>query len=132
MSEFSITILDTDFVVEYSTRITSRPFAGRGPDFNSPGEPPEPGEFEVKVETLRLDRPHGGKESPELELPAWLNNLIAAQIHEDDGVYREVFDGSNSGPDPDDAYNRMRTERDARPGDVDYLAGPAREMRRDD
>jgi hypothetical protein len=88
MSEFPITILDGDFIVTFSTKITTRPFPGRGPDFNSPGEPPEPGEFEVEIERLRVPNHHA--DAPDLEVPAWLHALIVDKIMEDDSVYRGV------------------------------------------
>lgn len=45
---------DWEFDVEISVRITSRGFPGRGPDFNSPGEPPESPEWEINGIDLEL------------------------------------------------------------------------------
>lgn len=111
MPQFQIEIAGSAFVVDYWTRVTSRPFAGRGPDFNSPGEPPEAGEFEVEVQAIHPDLGRG-QVGEMLQFPIWLQNTIARHIEGDDGVYREVFDGRNDGPDPDTAYDAMRDDKE--------------------
>jgi hypothetical protein len=110
--QFELEILGEQFTVEFSTSITSRPYSGRGADMHQPGEPPEPGEFTVNVETLNYADQDKANPPASLEMPMWLRNLIASKIIEDDGVYREVFDNANYGPDPDAAYDAMRDDKD--------------------
>lgn len=108
MPKIDLEILGETFTVDYETRITSMPYPGRGADLYQPGEPPEPGEFEVDIISLRHARLHG--ERPNLEIPAWLSNRIEWTIICLDCVYREVFDARHDGPDPNAAYEAMRDE----------------------
>lgn len=121
---YEIEILGSQFVVDYSTLITSRPQPATGPTWDCGGEPAEAGEFEVEIESIRYAEAVGNRVNKALELPLWLNCLIARHIEGDASVYREVFDGRNDGPDPDYAYDAMRDERDFGQGspsrDIDF------------
>jgi hypothetical protein len=85
-----------------------------GPTYSSGGEPAEPaeieyGEIEIEVTDHRVV---GGKSI--LPAPQWLADFLCNS----DDVYSQCGDasgwGEDDGSDPDEAYERMRDERDER------------------
>lgn len=85
--KFDIVLLETNFTVEYDFTITAHSFSGSGPSFNSPGEPPEPAEFDLEVLALYKE---GNKE--ELEMAPWFRELILDYLYNSDAVYAAVHD----------------------------------------
>ena len=76
--EASVDIAGQEMIVEYEFKITSRGYPGCGPSFNSPGEPPEPCEFEVTVHGARFPKQHADVPNP--ELPEWLKDALATHL----------------------------------------------------
>ncbi len=76
--------------------------------WEEPGDPPE---LEVHVVTLVLD-----KDEPRAEVlaPRWLREWLGGSRSVFEALGRACRWGDDDGPDPDEAYDRMRDERDER------------------
>lgn len=92
-----VTILEINFIVEWEFTITQHGFAGSGPSFSSPGEPPEPVEFDIEVVALYELR---SKNS--LDIPLWLKDLLAEHLYERDDVYSIVNEADQDGGEQED------------------------------
>lgn len=74
----TVTILETNFDVEYDYDITTHGSNGTAPSMTYPGDPDEPAEFDLEVLSIALST----KPDVELELPAWLKDVITAHLYE--------------------------------------------------
>lgn len=90
MSKVNITILETNFEVEFDFKITAPSYGGSGPSFLSPGEPPKPCEYEIEVLTLY----RAGYSEP-LDLPAWLKEVLEEELQQNDAVYEIVAESEH-------------------------------------
>jgi hypothetical protein len=79
----TITILETNFDVEWVFDITAHGNAGTAPSLSYPGDPPEPCEFDITI--LSISTPKQATDAT-LELPTWLNDLIANHLYERDDI----------------------------------------------
>ena len=95
----TVTILETNFEVEWTFKITASGSPETGPSYYSGGEPATGAEFELEVLSLHLP-----KQDAELELPKWLNDLIATDLYERDDINDIVqqADYERGSYDPDD------------------------------
>lgn len=80
MSQVTVTLLETNFEVEYDFKITTHGYGDSGPSLEHPGDPPEPAEFDLEI--LSINLPKGS----ELELPDWLKKIIEQHLYERDDV----------------------------------------------
>lgn len=74
----TVTILETNFDVEYDFDITASGSCGTAPSLTYPGDPEEPAEFDIEVLGIALS----AKPDVELELPAWVKDLLTAHLYE--------------------------------------------------
>lgn len=92
----SIQIAGADFVVDYDYKITCPGRPARWPSWASPGEPPEPMEFEVTVTALREDLPGRSLPAPLLQMPEWLKDAIEEDLAGRDDVYEAIIADARS------------------------------------
>lgn len=78
----TVTILETNFDVEWNYDITAHGNNGVAPSLSYAGDPPEPCEFDLEV--IGVFDP----KAPDtiLELPKWLHDLIANHLYERDDI----------------------------------------------
>lgn len=89
-----VTILETNFDVEYDINITQHAIACNGWD-----EPGEACEFDVTVHSATVKTYDGDVER---ELPDWLKGLIAGHLHDRDDIVALANESSMEyGDDPD-------------------------------
>lgn len=79
----TVTILETNFEVEYDFEITSHGSLGCAPSLSYPGDPPEPCEFDITI--LGIEVPKQAADVI-LDLPKWLSDLIATHLYERDDI----------------------------------------------
>lgn len=114
-SEYShtleIEISGTEVTVEVNFSMSPR-YAETGPTYASGGEPAGGGEIEIDSATLLIPRRGvGGVEvvNPErVDAPKWLLDIL----QDDEGVLEQLEESVPDGPDPDEAYERTRDDRD--------------------
>ncbi len=92
----SLTIAGADFVVDYDYDITYPGRPATGPSWSSPGEPPEPMEFEVTVTALRKDVHLRKVAAPLLPMSEWLKDAIEEDLAERDDVYEAIIEDARS------------------------------------
>lgn len=95
MTDFSIAlpikILGEPFIAECDVNIISDGRPARMPDFNSPGDPAEPLEFDVDVQKLWRDKEYKQiNQPPSLEIPNWLADEIDEFILNDSDCYNRI------------------------------------------
>ena len=73
-----VTILETNFDVEYVYDITAHGSSGTAPSLTYPGDPEEPAEFDIEVLGITLS----AKPDAELECPVWLKDLLTEHLYE--------------------------------------------------
>jgi len=83
----AVTILETNFEVEYEFEITASGSPETGPSYSSGGEPAEPAEFEITILGLRIPKQ---PDDVYLELPKWLEELLATDLSERDDINEVV------------------------------------------
>lgn len=121
--EASVDICGQELIVGYEFKITSRGYSGCGPSFSSPGEPPEPCEFEITVHGARFPKQHADMPNP--ELPEWLKDVLVTHLMDRDDINDIVQRADNDpyyGRDPDwgrDLRNEDR-ERESSYAGEDY------------
>ncbi len=99
MPKAAVTILETNFDVEYDFKITAH---GSPASYSSyGGDPAEPAEFEIEIIELRTPRQHA---DVHFEIPAWLDDLLCTHLSERDDVNNVVqqADHERGSYDPDD------------------------------
>lgn len=79
MAIATVTILETNFDVEYEFDITTHGNGGTAPSMTYPGDPPEPAEFDIEVLSISLP---SAVADVTLEMPIWLKDLITAHLYE--------------------------------------------------
>ena len=94
--EASVDIAGQELIVEYDFTITSHGYPGSGPSFNSPGQPPEPAEFEIEVLGARFPKQHA--DVPDLELPRWLKDALTTHLSERDDI-NDIVQAADGDPD---------------------------------
>ena len=83
MPTVTVTILETNFEVDYDFTITASGSPETGPSYSSGGEPAEPAEFDIEVIGLRLPKQHA---DVHLDIPPWLNDMLCTHLAERDDV----------------------------------------------
>lgn len=79
----TVTILETNFEVEWDFEITAHGNSGCAPSLSYPGDPPEPCEFDITILSIAI--PNQAADAT-LELPTWLSDLIATHLYERDDI----------------------------------------------
>ena len=82
-----INILGTDYVVDFDYKITAKGCPARGPSYASGGEPADPMEYEITLDSIYFD---GIEPFAELEVPAWLQGQITEFLQADSAVYDKI------------------------------------------
>jgi hypothetical protein len=107
----TVTILETNFEVEWDFNITAHGNGGCAPSLSYPGDPPEPAEFDITILGIEGPQKYG---DAALEIPAWLSDLIATHLYERDDIntiVQEADQDSDYDCDPD--YERDVVEAGA-------------------
>lgn len=104
----AITILETNFLVEWDYNITAHGNNGCAPSLSYPGDPPEPCEFDIEV--LGIEVPNQNADAAALELPTWLNDLIASHLYERDDI-NAIVQQADQDRGSDDDYACWEAER---------------------
>lgn len=102
----TVTILETNFEVEWDFNITAHGNLGCAPSLSYPGDPPEPAEFDITIFGIAVPNQHA---DVMLELPTWLSDLIATHLYERNdinAIVQEADQDSDYYCDPD--YERDR------------------------
>ncbi len=84
MPATTIDIAGVELEVEYDFNITASGNGGTAPSLTYPGDPPEPAEFNITINTLRFPKQHA--DVPNLEIPAWLKDLLEQHLSERDDI----------------------------------------------
>lgn len=82
MPSVPITMLETNFEVEYDFKITAHGSGGTAPSLEYPSDPPEPAEFDIEILSLAL----AGKPERELDIPEWLRDMLIEELLQRDDV----------------------------------------------
>jgi hypothetical protein len=104
----TIEICGAEFIAEFEFEITAHGSPGVGPSLNYPGDPPEAAEFEITVHSLRGDAQ--AKDSPDLEMPAWLKATIEEHLQERDDI-NAIVQEADSDRERDDDPDLYRDEQ---------------------
>ena len=96
-----VTILETNFNVDWTFDITAHGNGGCAPSLSYPGDPPEPAEFEIEI--LGIERASGPSATP-LDLPEWLKTEISEYLYNRNDINEIVqrADQERGSYDPDD------------------------------
>ncbi len=97
IDQYPLDIDDTEVMASIKYRY-SPGYRGRAPDLHQPGEPPEGAEFDVEEIFV-------GTEA----VPKWFFDAVMASSKLIDWLHDHH---QEDGPDPDDAYERMRDDAD--------------------
>lgn len=103
-----VTILETNFEVEWDFDITAHGNGGVAPSLSYPGDPPEPAEFDISILGIAVPNQHA---DVTLELPTWLSDLIATSLYERDDI-NEIVQRADQDRGSDDDYALYEAERD--------------------
>lgn len=79
----TVTILENNLEVEWDFTITAHGNGGCAPSLSYPGDPPEPAEFDIEILGLEFPKQHA---DVHLDIPQWLNDLLATHLYERDDV----------------------------------------------
>lgn len=97
----TVTILETNFVVEYEFTITTSGTMETSPSFGSGGEPAEAAEFDITVTEICVPKQHA---DVCLDLPDWLGDLIATHLCGRDDINDIVQQADRDRGSDDDHY----------------------------
>ena len=90
MPQTYIEIADTEIDVDYDYKITYRGQPATGPTYSSGGEPATATEFELTIVRMRF--PKQAADVPDLEIPKWLDDLLATHLSERDDIYLAIVE----------------------------------------
>lgn len=84
----SITIGEADYLVDYDYRVTAKAVPAKLHAAPEDCYPAEPMEFEITINGLRRDPPHGRDRL--LPVPEWLASDLEEQLLDSDSVYADI------------------------------------------
>jgi hypothetical protein len=108
MTQATIEICGAEFTAEFEFNITAHGNPGSRPSLDHPGDAPEAAEFDIEVLSLRGDAQP--KDSPDLEMPAWLKATIEEHLQERDDI-NAIVQEADSDRERDDDPDLYRDEQ---------------------